>query len=94
VQLLVDVFFEVGRQRRGKGIVVRQLPRPCERCLRERHGRADDLVLQDQILGPQRGEPRVLDERFVGPRKRTNDEIDLPPEANARRLGSRVRRSQ
>jgi hypothetical protein len=88
------VLFEVARQRRGKGIVVQQLPRACERCLRERHGRADDLVLQDQILGPQLGEPWVLDERFVGRRERTNDEIDLPPEADARGFSLGTERSQ
>jgi hypothetical protein len=51
-------------------------------------------VLQDQVRGPQFGEPRVLDERVVGFRERANDEIDLPPEADARGFSLGTERSQ
>jgi hypothetical protein len=51
-------------------------------------------VLQNQVLGPELGKLRVLDERVVGSRERADDEIDLPPEADARRLGSRALRCQ
>ena len=53
VELLVDVLLEVGRERRGQRIGGRQSPLPPKRRLRERHRRADDLVLKDQVLGPQ-----------------------------------------
>jgi hypothetical protein len=47
-----------------------------------------------RVLGPELGEARMLDERVVGLRERPDDEVDLPPEADARRLGLRARRSQ
>jgi hypothetical protein len=51
-------------------------------------------VLQDQVLGPELGEPRMLDERVVGPREGANEEIELQPEADARRFSLRAERSQ
>jgi hypothetical protein len=51
-------------------------------------------VLQDQIFRPELGEPGVLDERVVGPRERADDEIDLPPEADARGFSLGTERSQ
>jgi hypothetical protein len=51
-------------------------------------------VLQNQILGPELREPRLLDERVVGSRERANDEIDLPPEADARGFSLGTERSQ
>ena len=61
-ELLVDVLLQVARERRGERVV--QLTRPRERRLGQRHGRADDLVLEDQVLGPELPEARVLDERL------------------------------
>jgi hypothetical protein len=51
-------------------------------------------MLQDQVLGPELGEPRMLDERVISDRERADDEIDLPPEAYARRFSLRAERSQ
>jgi hypothetical protein len=94
VQLLIDVLLDVARQRLGQRIVVLQLQGLRERGLGQGNGRADDLVLQDQVLGPQLGEPRMFDQRVVRPRERTNEEIDLEPETGTGRLGLGIRRSQ
>jgi hypothetical protein len=36
-------------------------------------------MLEDQVLGPELGEARVLDERAVGPRERDDEEGELRP---------------
>jgi hypothetical protein len=84
-ELLVDVLFQIRGER-----VIAQLPRADERRLRQRDGRANDLVLQNQVLRPQLGEPPVLDERVVRGRERGGEEAELAPKARARR----VRRAQ
>ena len=50
-ELLVDVLLEVGGERRPERLV--QPARLGERGLRQGYGRADDLVLQDEVVGPQ-----------------------------------------
>jgi hypothetical protein len=80
-ELLVDVLLEVRRQR-----LVATRSRPCERRLRQRDGRADDLVLEDEVLGPQLAQPRLLDERVVCGRERADEDAELTPEARARRV--------
>jgi hypothetical protein len=50
-ELLVDVLLEIRRKRRSERIV--EAARLRERRLGQRHRRADDLVLEDQILGPE-----------------------------------------
>jgi hypothetical protein len=94
VELLLDVLFEIRGERLGQRVSGRQLSRARQRNLSQRDGRADDLMLLDQVRPPQLGQPRVLDERLVGRRQGTNGERDLPPEADARRVGSRARRTQ
>src|SRR5204863_5934856 len=50
---------------------------------RQRHGRADDLVLEDQVLGPELPEVRVLHERPVGARERHEEDGELRPQTRA-----------
>jgi hypothetical protein len=91
VKLLLDVLFEVRGERQRQCVAgAGELARTTERRLGQRHRRADDLVLLDQVLGPQLGQLRMVDERTVGRRERANGEGDLPPEANARGVGSRA----
>jgi hypothetical protein len=86
-ELFPDVLLEVGREGRRQRVGVRQLSRTLERRLGQRHGRSDDRVLLKQVLRPELGEPRVLDERVVRGCERADREGDLPPEAGARRIG-------
>jgi hypothetical protein len=78
-ELFVDVLLQVRRER-----LVAQFPRADERGLRQRHRRPDDLVLEDEVLGPELPEARVLDERVVGDGKRGDEQAELPPQAGAR----------
>ena len=87
-ELLVDVLLQVARERRGERIV--QLARAGERRLGQRHRRADDLVLEDQVLGPELAEARVCDERLVGARERNDEQAELAAQPGARRVGLRV----
>jgi hypothetical protein len=89
VDLLLDVLFEIRGERLGQRVGIGQISRAPQRYLGQRDGRSDDLVLLDQVRRPQLGEPRVLDERLVGRCQRTNGDGDLPPEADAGRVGSR-----
>jgi hypothetical protein len=93
-ELLVDVLLQVARERRCQRIAFAQLTRPRERRFGQRDGRADDLVLEDQVLGPELGKPRMLDQRVVGDRERADDQVDLPPQAEACRACRRARRCQ
>jgi len=51
-------------------------------------------VLLEQVLGPELAEPRMVDKRPVRLREGSDGEGDLPPEAGAGRVGSRVGRAQ
>jgi hypothetical protein len=50
-------------------------------------------VLEDEVLGPKLWEPRMFDQRVVGRGERADKEIELEPEATARRrsLGGPLR---
>jgi hypothetical protein len=76
-QLLADMLVEVVRERLRQRVV--QFARPRERRFGQGDGRADDLVLEDQVLGPELREARVLDERGVGPCERDDEERELRP---------------
>jgi hypothetical protein len=41
-------------------------------------------VLEDEVLGPEVPEARVLDERVVGDGERGDEQAELPPQAGAR----------
>ena len=86
-ELLVDVLLQVAPRAALRAGRRRQLARPRERGLGQRHGRADDLVLEDQVLGPELAEARVLDERRVGTRERHDERRELAAETIARRSG-------
>jgi hypothetical protein len=94
VELLVDVLLEVRGERRRERIRAVQLTRPRERRLGQRDGRADDLLLQDQVLGPELREARVLDQRGVRSSERGDEEIEFQPEPGAGRLAFRTDRAQ
>src|SRR4051794_19793769 len=85
-ELLVHMLLQVARERLGQGVPV-ELVRAREGRLGQGHRRADDLVLQDQILGPELTEARMLDERRVGARERHDQDGELRPQAGARRGG-------
>ena len=85
VQLLVDVLVEVGREGFAQRIGLGQLPRALERRLGQGNRRPDDLVLQDQVLGPELAQPRVLDQGRTGGCQRPDRARELPPNADARR---------
>jgi hypothetical protein len=51
-------------------------------------------VLLDEVLGPELGEPRVVDELAVRGRERTDGDGDLSPEAAARCIRARAGRAQ
>jgi hypothetical protein len=87
-ELLVDVFLQIARQRGSQPVV--QLSRPCERRLGQRDGRPDDLVLEDQVLGPELAETRVCDERLIGTGERDDEQTELAAQADARRVGLRA----
>ena len=90
VELLVDVLVEIGHERSRQ-----QDRRPAERrawsaaALVSGNGGADDLVLLDQVLGPELAEPRVVHELRAGSRERADRERDLPAKPNAGRVESR-----
>jgi len=92
--LLVDVLLEIRGKGRRESVPLDELPRALQRRLGQRDGRADDRMLLEQVLRPKLGEPWVLDERVVRGCERANRDGDLPPEADARRVGSRAGRAQ
>jgi hypothetical protein len=59
--------------------------RPVEGDACEWHGRADDLVLDDEVLGPQLAQLRVVDQARAGRRVGADDELELAAEAGAGR---------
>lgn len=90
-ELLVDVQLEVARERRGDRILVAERPRPLERGSGQRNRRPDDLVLGDQVLGPELGDARMQYEEPARLRVRRDDELELAPEAAARAGLQRLR---
>jgi hypothetical protein len=80
VQLLLDVLREVFGERRRERVVTVRSPRLLERRLGQRDGRANDLVLEDQVFRPKLREARVLEERLVRGSERADDDVDLSPE--------------
>jgi hypothetical protein len=90
-ELLVDMELEVARERRRDGIGAVQLACPLQGGTRQRDGRADDLVLNDQVLGPELGDERVVDEASARLRVRRDDELERAPEAAARAGLKRLR---
>ncbi|HZE28732.1 MAG TPA: hypothetical protein VE055_01435, partial [Gaiellaceae bacterium] len=75
------------RERWAQRVV--EASRLLERRFGERHSRADDLVLEDEIVRPKLGQARVVDERRVGGGERPYEKLELRPEAGARRVGRR-----
>jgi hypothetical protein len=86
-ELFADVLVEVGREWRRQRVGGRQLSRTRQRRLGQRNRCADDRVLLEQVLRPELGEPRVLDERVVRGCERADRDGDLAPEADARPIG-------
>src|SRR5207249_2850527 len=83
--LLVDVFLQIRRERRPERVVEAAGLLECR--LRQRYGRADDLVLEDEIVRPELAQARMLDEPCVRVRERPDEKPELRPEAGARRVG-------
>jgi hypothetical protein len=86
-ELLVDMLPEIRRKRRSERIV--EAARLREGRLGQRHRRADDLVLEDQVLRPELAQARMVDQRRVRRRERRNEQVELRPEASARGLERR-----